>query len=188
MMRYCVLSILIILPLLLVGCGGSEGAATGDAVGYIYGDAGQAAADAADSLLYLLSGRTSDPLVKVVAGATVILVEAERTTRTSWDGSYAFFDVEPGEYTLRASHPSYTACQWQIRVRAAHTTFGENRLRRNVRVPQHRESDWRWNDDDDDDDDDDDSSGGGGGSVPQPPPTDDSTDDGGGISIFRVTE
>ncbi len=182
-MRYCVLSILIILPLLLVGCGGFEVAATGDAVGYIYGDAGQTAADAADSLLYLLSGRTSDPVVKAVAGATVVLVEAERATRTSYDGFYAFFEVKPGRYTLRVSHPSYTSCEWEIIVRDGHTTFGENTLRRNVPEAQHHDSDRWWRDRDDDD-----SSGEGGGSVPQPPPTDDSTDDEGGISVFRLEQ
>lgn len=176
----------LVLPLLLAGCGGSGVSSTGHAIGYIYADVEAETAQAA-GWMYLLAAPSGDAALKPVAGANLILEEADRATRTTADGRYAFYDVPAGRYTLQAYHTGYAPRQWEIVVQARYTTFGDAVIRRND--PPLVDDDRRWSWDSDD----------GWTPTPQPsptpspppptpPPTDDTTDDGGGISIFRTDD
>jgi len=167
------------LVVLLAGCGGWQGPTTGHAVGYIYAEDGAGTAQAQSATLQLLHAATADPDLHPVGGATVTIVEVSRSTVTTVDGSFGIFNIEPGTYSLRVTHPTYGARQWQVNIEAGYTTFGESVLRPNGGVPVYDDYDyyWWWDDSHDwsywDDS---------GGYVPEPPPTNDTIDDGGGLS------
>jgi hypothetical protein len=182
MMKKWLLPIALVLPL-IAGCAGLQGPTTGHAVGYIYAENDTATAQATPAPLQLFASIAADPDLNPITGAQITLVELNRSTVTSVDGSYGIFNVEPGTYTLRATHPGYEGQEWTITIRAGYTTFGDTFLRNNVNTPvyydDYNDYYWWWDDDDDD-------WGfweGGGGYVPEPPPTDDTIDDGGGISL-----
>ncbi len=172
---------LIMLTILLAGCGGFQGPSTGHAVGFIYAVTDAGSAQVPQTQLQLFPAATADPDLRPVSGATVTIVQLNRSAPTSVDGSYGIFNLEPGTYSLRATHPRYGARQWQVTIRAGYTTFGDTIMRGNVVSPIYNNYDyyWWW-----------DSPGrdwsywdNSGGYVPEPPPTRDSTDDGGGISF-----
>lgn len=189
----------VMLVVLLAGCGGWQGPTTGHAVGYIYVDEGaDTAHDGADTVhdgadtaqaqsatLRLLPAATADPDLHPVSGATVTIVQVSRSTVTTVDGSFGIFNIEPGTYSLRVTHPTYGARQWQVNIEAGYTTFGESVLRPNGGVPVYDDYDyfWSWDDYYDDWSYWDDS----GGYVPEPPPTNDTIDDGGGLSSAQET-
>ena len=179
MMRYSLLGV-VMLSVLLVGCGGWQGPTTGHAVGFVYVDTGTGTAQAQTPTLQLLPAATTNPDLRPVSGATVAIVQLSRSTVTTTDGSFGIFNIEPGTYSLRVAHPTYGARQWQVTIRAGYTTFGENTLRSNVVIPVYDDYDyfWDWDDYYDDWSYWDDS----GGYVPEPPPTNDTIDDGGGLS------
>ncbi len=187
-MRYWVLAIAIALPVILSGCGGADGPTTGHAIGYIYADAVESAGDGEMPVLRLLATATSDPALRALKDVTVTIVEAEKTTRTSQYGAYAFYDLKPGAYTLQATHASYPQRAWRINVRAGYTTFGENVMRSNIPPVSNDNPDYYWDWDRYHDYEDYNPPSGGGGTYTPPPSTDDSTDDGGGISVFRTQQ
>jgi len=174
------LSAVVVLVVLLVGCGGWQGPTTGHAVGFVYAGDDTDTAQAQSATLQLLPAATADPDLHPVSGATVTIVQISRSTVTTVDGSYGVFNIDPGTYSLRVTHPTYGARQWQVNIEAGYTTFGESILRRNGGVPVYDDYDYFWDWDDyyndwsywDDS----------GGYVPEPPPTNDTIDDGGGLS------
>ncbi len=165
---------------LLVGCGGWQGPTTGHAVGFIYAEDNAGTQQAQVAPLQLFPAATADPDLHPVSGATVTIVELHRSTVTTTDGSYGIFNIEPGTYTLRATHPDYQGQEWEVAIRAGYTTFGDSIVRSNVVIPVYDDYDyfWDWDDYYDDWSYWDDS----GGYVPEPPPTNDTIDDGGGLS------
>lgn len=69
-----------------------------------------------------IEGLVTDPAVRPIAGANVTLVEAERSTTTADDGSFAFSRVEPGDKTLRVTAEDHVAT-----VRTVSVTAGDVR-------------------------------------------------------------
>jgi hypothetical protein len=69
-----------------------------------------------------IEGVITDEAVQPVADATVRLVEAETSTNTTEDGSYAFSNVEPGTHTLRVEAEGYQAAEDEIDVATGEVT------------------------------------------------------------------
>lgn len=109
---------------LIVGCGGSYTIPEGsDAVGYVYVDLAPASVQAG-ATLQVLPWVTIGPTLYKVVGATVTIVELDKTTTTSSDGSYGFFGIEAGDYTLRVSHPDYGTADFVLHVWPDSVTHG----------------------------------------------------------------
>ena len=65
-----------------------------------------------------IQGVVTDPAVQPIEGATLTLVETSASTRTASDGSFAFSNVLPGVYTIRADAPEFISAQVEAVVRA----------------------------------------------------------------------
>ena len=78
---------------------------------------------------YYSPNPSSDDIFKPLNGATVVLkkgetVVAEYTTDGFYNGAYVFRDIEPGKYTVEASHPDYKGTVTaEVEVTAAGQTF-----------------------------------------------------------------
>lgn len=63
-----------------------------------------------------IEGVVTDPAVQPVEGADVTLVEANRSSTTQADGSYAISSVEPGEHTLRVTADGFLSQETTVDV------------------------------------------------------------------------
>jgi len=97
-MRYYMPGV-VVLAVLLAGCGGWQGPTTGHAVGFVYVATGTGTAQGQPPTLQLLPAATADPNLRAVSGAIVTVVQLSRSTVTTIDGSYGIFNLEPGTYS-----------------------------------------------------------------------------------------
>ena len=102
--------LLLLLATALAGCsGGGEGAA-GDATADDFSDLGlEATADTG-----LLLGVVVDQAIRPVEGASIAITKpdgGELSATTDAQGRFAFADLAPGSYVIRASHAQYTSAQ-----------------------------------------------------------------------------
>lgn len=65
---------------------------------------------------------------ETLPGVNVQLVELQRGAATNVEGVYRLEDIEPGEYTLRATFVGYQSFEAQVTVRAGETTTVNVRL------------------------------------------------------------
>lgn len=176
-----ILGVLIIVSLALVGCGGASGPTAGHVTGYIYTH-GAVGSEQAEPTMYLLSAPTHDPALQPLQGVTVGIIELGLSIKTDHYGAYGFYRLAPGQYMLRAVHPVYAVREWEIKVRAGYTTFGNNVLRRNVAEWHDNSYHYHWDDDRWGWD------GGDSNYVPPPPSGGDTPGEDGGISLADTDE
>ncbi len=65
-----------------------------------------------------LEGVVTDDAVQPVVDANVTLIETNETTRTADDGSYAFSEIPPGEYTVAFEAPGFVSMRETASVQA----------------------------------------------------------------------
>jgi hypothetical protein len=79
-----------------------------------------------------LRGQVSDELGALVVGATVTLVAADgtqKTTVTNAEGTYTFNSIAPGQYTIRVASPGFTPYEkTEINIAAGPRTTQDVRL------------------------------------------------------------
>lgn len=63
-----------------------------------------------------LVGVVVDQAVRPVAGATVEMLDGNRSAQTDAQGLFRFDDVQPGTHFLKASHPLYATAQQAVEV------------------------------------------------------------------------
>jgi hypothetical protein len=105
-------ALLLLIPLLaaaLAGCAGGDAGQASDGEGADAGGVGSVA------------GQVLDDEQRPVADAAVSLAEANRSTSTSADGSFALDDVPAGEYTLNVLHEAFEIGNRTVTVTADDT-------------------------------------------------------------------
>ncbi len=65
-----------------------------------------------------IQGVVTDTAVQPVEGANVTLVEADETTQTASDGSYAFSNLDPGSYTITVRAEGFISTSNETQVEA----------------------------------------------------------------------
>lgn len=72
-----------------------------------------------------IEGIVTDASIQPVVDANVTLVEPNRTTTTSSDGSYAFSEVDPGSYEIRVTAPGFVGTVREVSVVAGEVSTVE---------------------------------------------------------------
>lgn len=114
-MRAASLALLLLAAPLLAGCLGFGGDDAGDAT------VQKQQADVSSNTGGI-QGVVTDTAVQPIEGANVTLIEADKTTQTASDGSYAFSNLQPGTYTVSVKAAGFISTQNETQVSAGQAT------------------------------------------------------------------